>query len=107
MSEAPVTFQEVRARIAELKRELGVQRKLAWKLMPAHDRRRRIAMRAFLLLLPLQYVLAVGPSGWLVANGYLPDAVHIFLYTPLVWVAGDSDSFVYRIIDSWFQLWVQ
>jgi len=36
-----------------------------------------------LVLLPVFYVLSIGPACWLVMNGYVSPAAQNFVYTPL------------------------
>lgn len=79
---------EVRSRIQDLERELAEQRKLARQLTPRRVVWARRTIAAFLLLLPAQYLLSVGPMVWLRSRGYLPsgsDNVLERVYAPAEW----------------------
>lgn len=39
-----------------------------------------------LLLSPLLYILSIGPAGWLVAAGYLPQLPLEAVYLPVTWL---------------------
>ena len=73
---------------------------------PKRSRRKRRALIAFVLLLPVQYVFSVGPSVWLVENGFLPRHIHEAAYAPLAWVVGESGADI-EMIRSWAGLWVR
>ena len=44
-----------------------------------------------LVLLPLLYILSIGPALWLIEHGYLSDAAARWFYTPLGIVAERSE----------------
>jgi hypothetical protein len=44
-----------------------------------------------LLLLPVLYVLSIGPAAWLIEHGYVSDASARWFYTPLGVLAERSE----------------
>lgn len=54
-----------------------------------------------LLMLPVFYVLSVGPAVWLISQGYLDDGAARWFYGPLEWLAERSE-----MIRSCFQWYV-
>jgi hypothetical protein len=44
-----------------------------------------------LLLLPVLYVLSIGPAAWLIEHGYLSDEAARWFYSPLVALAERSE----------------
>jgi hypothetical protein len=49
------------------------------------------AIVAATLLLPLGYVLSVGPAGWLANHDYISVATWDAIYYPVVWASNKAD----------------
>lgn len=62
---------------------------------------------AGLVLLPLLYVLSIGPAAWLLDHGYMSEPVEEALtvfYTPLVLVYDSNQTFEVAL-DAYLSLW--
>jgi hypothetical protein len=55
------------------------------------------------LILPVAYVLSIGPAYWLMGHGYLPDEAEA-LYAPLALVASFYPPFG-ALISEYVKLW--
>ncbi|WP_254510078.1 hypothetical protein [Anatilimnocola floriformis] len=51
-----------------------------------------VATLVVLLLLPVAYVLSIGPANWLVSNEYLDSDSVRWLYLPLINLAEHSET---------------
>ena len=112
MSGEQQTFEAAQARLAEMKRELAVQKRLVLKLMPSRQRRKRLAVRVlFVLLLPVWYALSIGPSMWIIEH--LPPAWHHpamlafnAVYLPLLALVKAVPP-LGAFMEWWVALWIQ
>jgi hypothetical protein len=57
------------------------------------------------LLLPMFYVLGVGPTAWLVIHGYISNDSAMAFYWPLQSLA-DSSPWVDSILQGYVSLWI-
>jgi hypothetical protein len=57
-----------------------------------------------LVLLPVFYVLSVGPATRLCADGYFPQSMLFWVYHPIV-VAEHKSKWVTYAVESYIELW--
>jgi hypothetical protein len=50
------------------------------------------AILAAMLLLPVLYVLSIGPAAWLCVKGYIDSDSSMAIYWPVLWLAGQSQA---------------
>lgn len=63
-----------------------------------------LLMAVVALLLPIVYVLSIGPAVWLLNRGLLPETPLVTIYAPLEWLARSSDWF--QAAAEWYiQFW--
>jgi len=67
-----------------------------------HSQLRWIIIASAMLLLPVLYVLSIGPAGWANQNGYLPDDIRGF-YAPIVWLHDNTP--LAKPLDWYGELW--
>jgi len=60
----------------------------------------------FILIVPVLYVLSIGPAAWLMVNGYINDGTLHALYDPLILIDGKLRPPLGEWIEWYLGFWV-
>jgi hypothetical protein len=60
---------------------------------------------AALLLVPLLYVLSIGPAAWLSSRGYLSDGATETIYYPVI-LASEQFGWCQEVVNWYVDFWV-
>ncbi len=80
-------------------------RRIAW-FAPWTWKRRRWWVVGVLVAVFVAYPLSIGPTYWLMAEGFISLNVFQSLYVPILWL-GERDQAVVAILDWYIGLFVQ
>ena len=74
---------------------------------PTRSRWKRWALIAFVLLLPVQYVLIGGPIWWMFLNGFIPPSMttYVWDYQEPLFDLCDAVPAAQPLLDAYLALW--
>jgi hypothetical protein len=62
-----------------------------------------VALMILVILLPILYVLSIGPAAWLVRHNYLNEDIAVIVYFPVIAAAEKFEWFSF-VLKPWVEL---
>lgn len=66
-----------------------------------------VGAAAFVLMLPVLYVLSSGPFAWLAVHDYVNENMWYVIYAPVAWVYDRAPEPLQHLTEWYIELWLE